>query len=68
MKNKNKVLTALEEDIKLNSSFDDKLVVYISALYRNRLLVTESENKVMLDKLISATQGKELILNQNSRK
>jgi hypothetical protein len=68
MKNKNKVLTALEEDIKLNSSFDDKLVVYISALYRNRLLVTESENKVMLDKLISATQGKELILELNSRK
>jgi hypothetical protein len=68
MKNKNKVLTALEEDIKLNSSFDDKLVVYISAFYRNRLLVTESENKVMLDKLISATQGKELILEINSRK
>ena len=68
MKNKNKVLTALEEDIKLKSSFDEKLVVYISALYQNRLLVTESENKVMLDQLISATQGKELILENNTSK
>lgn len=66
MKNKDKVLNALEEDIKQKNSFDDNLVVFISALYQDRLLVTEREYKVMLDKLLTATQGKELILENNS--
>jgi len=66
MKTKNKELLILKRDIRLtktNTSSDD-ITDIISELYRDRIIQTERENKVILDEIVSATKGKELIFEQ----
>lgn len=70
MKTKDKTLKTLKSDIKQVASdndFDNKQFVIISDLYQERFIVSEREDKVMLDKLIAATQGKELVFENNSK-
>lgn len=57
----------LKKGIQQNDAFDNKLVILISDLYQDRINDKEKENEVMLDKLIMAIHGKELIL-ENSNK
>ncbi len=70
MKTKSKAFETLRSDIKQvvsDNDFDNKHFVIISDLYQERFIVSEREDKVMLDKLIAATHGKELIFENNSK-
>lgn len=68
MKNKVNEFKALESDLKLAASSKDsanKHFIFISDLYQVRFRISESEDRIMLDKLLAATQGKELVFAGN---
>lgn len=52
----------IQEDIKKKDDFEDKICKLISILYQERQLLIEGEKKVFIDRFISATQGKSVIL------
>lgn len=64
-----KALKTLKSDVKMVSierDFDNELIRHISNLYKERLLVNEREEKIMMDKLMSASQGKEIVLENST--
>lgn len=70
MKTKSNALKTLRSDIKHVASANDndnQRFVIISDLYLERFNIYEREDKVMLEKLISATQGKTLVFENNSK-
>ena len=66
MGNKNKILVTLKKDIEKTKSLEDKLIVLISELYSEHILETKREDKVLLDKLQKAIDGREIVFENNS--
>lgn len=52
----------VKEEIKKDELFDEKISRLISDLYDERNLEIEREKKVLLDRFILSTEGKDLIL------
>lgn len=52
----------LKEDVKKKELFDEKISMLISDLYQERHLRIEREKKVLLDRFIIATEGKDVVL------
>ena len=67
MKDRTRILNGINDDIKAQDNFDQKVVILVSDRYRERLIESEREEKVLLDMLTSALQGKELVVENNSR-
>ncbi len=57
-----KAVKKLQEDIKKKEIFDEKNSALISDLYQERHLEIEREKKVLLDRFILSTEGKDVVL------
>lgn len=57
-----KTIKKLKEDIKKKEIFDEKISTLISDLYQERRLEIEREKKVLLDRFILSTEGKDVVL------
>ncbi|HXR84438.1 MAG TPA: hypothetical protein VN722_09030 [Hanamia sp.] len=62
MNAREKTIKKLKEDIKKKELFDEKISTLISDLYQERHLEIEREKKVLLDRFILSTEGKDLVL------
>lgn len=62
MKVQEKAIKKLKEEIKKKEIFDKKISTLISDLYQERHLEIEREKKVLLDRFILSTEGKEVVL------
>jgi len=57
-----KTIKRLKEDIKKKEIFDERISTLISDLYQERYLEIEREKKVLLDRFILSTEGKDVVL------
>jgi hypothetical protein len=56
------IIKKLKEDVKKKELFDEKISRLISDLYQERHLEREREKKVLLDRFIISTEGKDVVL------
>ncbi|MEN9302179.1 MAG: hypothetical protein RL264_608 [Bacteroidota bacterium] len=61
-KKKNKYSKDNLDGLTNESSFNDKIITIISSMYKEMFIENELNNKIMLDKLIFAANGKELLV------
>ena len=57
-----KAIKKLKEDIKKKEILDEKISILISDLYEERHLEIEREKKVLLDRFMISTKGKDIVL------
>jgi hypothetical protein len=61
-KKKNKYLKDNLDRLTNDPSFNDKILTIISSMYKERIIENELNDKIMLEKLIFAANGKELLV------